>query len=367
MPPFLIDTLDIPDPIKQKLIELGRGISFERQSPKGMNGYLFFGSNLVHKQQVAVKFYYWGGQQAYHAEPRILAEIDSPNVSTILDAATIDDSWAYFVTPFYPKGDIDDELRRCSHGNLRAVNLTRDILNGLSHLHARQLVHRDLKPQNILVDDSGGGVIGDLGSVKRIPDGQDLVPASGHSLIYQPPEAAQAGEYGKHGDLYQVGMIFYQLLGGNLPYDELSWLNQRELRRYYSIPDLVERQNFATGIIRTRAIRGKVIDLRTLPPWVCDQVKRTISKACNVDPGKRYQSCSDFLGRLAKVRKKIHDWRIEDGSPTRRNGVSYRIIHAPSGKVQEIRKRKTGGWRKDNSILAQSLKDAVHEIDRKCS
>jgi len=87
--------------------------------------------------------------------------------------------------------------------------LTRDILSGLSFLHANKLLHRDLKPQNILLADSGSAVIGDFGSVKRLPDGHQTVPGSGHSIIYCPPESASSGTYGISGDIYQVGVTMF--------------------------------------------------------------------------------------------------------------------------------------------------------------
>ena len=117
------------------------------------------------------------------------------------------------------------------------MSITRDILSGLSHLHARSLLHRDLKPQNLLIAKDFSVVLGDYGSVKKIPEGSSTVPGSGHSLIYTPPESTFLGEYGIIGDIYQIRMVLYQTLGGHLPYEESSWLNSLELKKYHEKND----------------------------------------------------------------------------------------------------------------------------------
>jgi len=109
----------------------------------------------------------------------------------------------------------------------------------------------------------------------------------------------------------------FQLLGGRLPYEESEWLNPRELKKYRQISDSVDKQIFAREIIKKRISQGRIVDFSTLPPWICVPLQRTISKACNVDPKKRYQSCAEFLARIDSIRPNIHDWRIEEGCPTR--------------------------------------------------
>jgi eukaryotic-like serine/threonine-protein kinase len=360
-----IDTLSVPSPVKQKLRDLSASILFDKQSRKGANSWLFFGTNLLHLQRVAVKFYDWGGDPKYHAEPKFLASLKAANVIAVMDAAFVDANYAYFVTPFYQRGDLDDELGRGIQANLRAASLARDLLSGLSHLHAGNLLHRDLKPQNILLSDDDHAIIGDFGSVKRIPDGQDTVPGSGHSLIYQPPESVQSGTYGIAGDLYQVGIVLYQLLGGSLPYDESAWLNSRELRQYRAMSDQIDRRIFAADVVKSRIRRGRIVDLGSLPPWVCTQLKRTISKACNVDPRRRYRSCSEFLAHIAAIRQSIRDWSLQDGWPTCCNGKAYRIVIDPVTGACRVQKRVTAGWRNDSSFSGVSVTELVAEVEQR--
>ena len=106
-PNFSFQTLDVPIPIKDKLVELSIGIAFTKRSRKGSNGWLFFGRNRISRQIVAVKFYDWSGNLAYHAEPKNLVVIKSKNVIQILDASFVDKNYAYFLTPYYRNGDLD--------------------------------------------------------------------------------------------------------------------------------------------------------------------------------------------------------------------------------------------------------------------
>ena len=354
-----------PDPIKRKLGELSANIDFTMACDKGANGYTFFGKNRVTSRRVAVKFYYWGRDPKCHAEPRNLTAIKSDHVVPLLDAAYVDQDYAFFVSPFYPDGDMDDLMSRGGvTGNKHGVRLVQDVLTGLVELHAARLLHRDLKPQNILIDHRGRALIGDFGSVKAIPDGADSVPGSGHSLIYRPPESVTSGQYGVIGDLYQVGILLYQLLGGALPYDETAWLNKRQLREYQAQPSDADRSIYASRVISDKIVRGTIIDVGTLPPWVCGQLRRTIKKACNADIASRFDSTADFLAHLAKLAPSVHDWQIQEGCPTLLGRVSYRICMDPVMGTHSVEKRLGAGWRKDNTISGSSLGNVVQAIEK---
>jgi len=361
---FNFDTIKVPDPIKRKLMDLFQSIEVTRQSRKGSNGWLFFGQNRISKQKVAIKFYDWGGDP-HHAEPKYLATISSSNVIQILDASFVDDDYAYFLTPYFNNGDLDVEIYREIEGNIRAVSVVRDILSGLSYLHMHNLLHRDLKAQNILVDNGLKAVIGDFGSVRRIPQGSSSVPGSGHSLIYTPPESISSKSYGVPGDIYQVGILLFQMLGGALPYEESSWLDPKDLNKYRLTPDSTEKQIFATVCIKKKILRGKVADVETLPPWVCKHLRRIVLKACNTNPEKRYQTCSDFLANLNAIGSKIRDWKVENGCPTCYGKTSYRIVLNRESGEYFVEKNKDAGWRRDNSFVGSIVNDLVLEIDSK--
>ena len=147
---------------------------------------------------------------------------------------------------------------------------------------ASPLVHCDLKPANLLLNNKREAQIGDFGSVRRLPEGSNSVPGSGHSLLYRPPESVCSGTYGIEGDVYQVGLLLYQLLGGLLPYEEIAWLNEDEREQYSAIVDDFERSKFVDDILKRKITAGTIASLDSLPPWVDAQLSKTIRKSCTV-------------------------------------------------------------------------------------
>ena len=252
MPSLYIDGLSVPDEIKAALAELSKNHKFTTEVTKGANGYVFFGRNNILNTEVAVKFYYWGTENEYHAEPKNLAAIKADNILTIHDASLIDNGWAYFVTPYCPNGDLDNYIDTTAFGNLEAVDLISDSLSGLSHLHASRFVHRDLKPSNIYINDDRRAVIGDFGSLKSIPEGQTEIPASSLSILYSPPEAVTHNTYCGKGDIYQLGIVLYQLLGGHLSYDEISWMSKSELKHYENLTDQGDKSIYVNKCIKEK-------------------------------------------------------------------------------------------------------------------
>ena len=204
----------IPDCIKQSISMYSKDNDIEKCSGKGANGYLFFGQNTIMQKKVAFKYYYYGGDRQYHAEPKYLASVSSNNILKIHHAESINDEWALYITDYCKNGDLDDFLGKSNLSVKESLCIVYDILSGLCILHSNKLVHRDLKPQNILIADNSKPVIGDFGSVKVIPDGLDCIPGSGHSLLYRPPEGLIEEKYNFCSDIYQMGIVLYQVLGG---------------------------------------------------------------------------------------------------------------------------------------------------------
>lgn len=358
-----IEGVNAPHVIKKELQNLSKHIEFTKEATKAANGHVYFGVNRITDKGVVVKFYYWGGKQEFHAEPKHLAQIEADNVLKIQSAGLLDNAWAYFITPDCAKGDLDGLLQSTVLGNHGALDYTYQVLKGLSHLHEKRFLHRDIKPANIYLDESGSAVIGDFGSVKKIPEGQEIIPASSHSLLYRPPESVKNNCYGISGDTYQAGIVLYQLLGGALPYDGRAWLSPRDLDHYDSLPLESDQEIFVDQCITKKIALGRVLDMSTIPPWVSSQLKRLVKKACHVDPKLRFQSTSAFMAKIHEIRAATLDWQIIDGQPTLRAKTSYRIIEK-SGKLR-VEKRRGEDWRNDNTFAGATLKDLVEEVSRR--
>ncbi|EIU5250409.1 protein kinase [Pseudomonas aeruginosa] len=364
MSEILISNVSAPPNIKAQLNSLSKDIKFTREITKGGNGYLFFGENRILKNEVAVKFYYWGGDAKYHAEPSTLAAIEAPNILQVKNAGLLDGEWAYFVTPRCPNGDLDDVLEKTEHGNLQAVERTSQILCGVTNLHQRRYLHRDLKPSNIYVGEDGRSIIGDFGSIKYIPENLNAIPASSHAVLYRPPESIDANSYGFGGDIYQCGIILYQLLGGYLPYEEMAWLSKTEKLEHNRQESRADKSIYIDSCIQAKIKRGKIVNIASLPSWVPDNLKRTIRKATHIDPAKRYLSASAFHTHLNNIKSEIPDWSVVAGQPTLGGNISFRICN-DDGSLYVQKSKNGGDWRRDNSIVGGSISEIVKKIEAK--
>ena len=350
-----LDTLkdDVPEVILESVKSLGTDIDIETYSKKGANGYVFFGHNKVSKINLAIKYYYYG--KDFHDEVRLLARIDNENIIKILDAHTVGEGWAYFLTQQTSHGDLDDALAKGIISYRDGINVVRGILNGLVDLHGgvggERLLHRDLKPANILLDDKLKPIIADFGSVKMLPAGNSHINASKHAPLYRPPEGFANNIYLISSDIYQVGLVMFQILGGYLPYSDLEWMSEKQRAIYCRIDDAYERSKYLEQVLYSRAKSRKLMNLNSLPKYVSDNVKNIIRVATRPDYTKRYQSCSRYLLAVHDLGV-LPDWHNKRETIELWNfkGLDYRII--PIRNMYKVEKKKTisNNWRTDNTF-----------------
>ena len=305
---------DYPVEVQQGLKELEEHYTDFEVNSRGANGYLFLANNKVSNQDVAIKFYAGEPGLHQHDEPRQLAALKSDNVLPILDARVVSDDWGYFVTPRCKEGDLDDFIQQSPSAH-HALDTALGICNGVSAIHAAGMLHRDLKPGNIVID-GGRPRIADFGSVKAISADEEYINAPRHSILYRPPESFATDQYTARGDIYQVGLLIYQLLGGSLPYDGEKYLSRSEIREYSQIEDEIDKSIFIDNIIRMRAESGKLIRLSTLPLWVPGSARRFLNITLNPNPENRYPTIAEVAAGLTQVRSTVKDWRWHDDCPT---------------------------------------------------
>ncbi|TPM03170.1 hypothetical protein FJ960_15225 [Mesorhizobium sp. B2-3-11] len=245
-----------PDEIAATLEQLQAHYRDIEAHPEGANGYVFFGINRVTDVPVAIKFYFGAPGERRHDEPNLLAQIQSPNVIPIHNAQNISDDWAFFVMPRRAGGTLDTVIQSRPSVH-RAIDIASGICNGASAIHALNMIHRDLKPGNIVIDNSVPQ-IADFGSVRRLLDNEEDVPASGHSVLFRPPESFASHRYSIKGDAYQIGCVLFQLCGGRLSYEGTDYFSPGDWRKYAVIADDIERSIFTDTVIRRRAERERV-------------------------------------------------------------------------------------------------------------
>jgi serine/threonine protein kinase len=341
----VIETDDLPEEIVSCLEELADHFDDFERNDRGANGFLFFARNKVSGQYSAIKFYAGNEGDRRHDEPRQLSALTCGNVLPILEARSISKDWAFFITPRCFEGDLDDAIKSGPSAHV-AIDLGIGICAGVTSIHSAGMLHRDLKPGNIVILD-GTPKIADFGSVIALENGEQDVVASRHSILWRPPESFESDRYSKKGDVYQVGVILYQLLGGTLEYDGMSYLNAKDRNTLDAIDDPVDQSIFVDSVIQRLAENGKLLNMNSLPGWVDTKSRKAIKSMCHHDPTKRFDSLADVAASLTLMRGRMKDWRWKEGVAVLVRGTSQFELRPTQNRDEFIAYRNTGnGFRK---------------------
>jgi serine/threonine-protein kinase len=153
-------------------------------------------------------------------EPRLLASLNHPNIVTILTAEKQENIF-FIVMEFVPGETLESIIARDGALDLpRALDYTCQICNAVDHAHRQGVLHRDLRPSNVLVSDTGLLKVADFGTSRFLE-----IAAHGTTVIGSPPYMAPEQFHGKAvfaSDLYSLGVTMYQMLTGMLPYETPS-------------------------------------------------------------------------------------------------------------------------------------------------
>jgi hypothetical protein len=146
---------------------------------------------------------------------------DHPNIVTVFDVGQEDDGTPYIVSQYMAGGDVRS-LLEASEGPLpleQTLGIAKAICEGLSFGHSRSVVHRDLKPGNVLLTDDGTAKVGDFGVAVALDRTRLTRDAQMQgTALYMPPEIALGGEVTPRADLYSLGVLLYELVTGKPPF-----------------------------------------------------------------------------------------------------------------------------------------------------
>ena len=159
-----------------------------------------------------------GAFDRFLQEYEMIAELDHPNIVDIYDLGVSDDH-AHIAMEHVPGGDLKERIKK-GVSEAEAIDYTRQIAGALTQLHSLGILHRDLKPGNIMVRDNGSLALIDFGLAKRMRLEQEI---TGNGEIfgtpyYMSPEQGHADDVDERSDVYSLGIIFYEMLTGKKPF-----------------------------------------------------------------------------------------------------------------------------------------------------
>jgi len=151
-------------------------------------------------------------------EARIIAQLSHPNIVQVHDAG-VNDQCYYLVMEYLRGGDLNRRLKRGLHMQA-AISVVKDIARGLDNAHAKGFVHRDIKPENILFREDGSAVLSDFGVARVISSDASITR---HGTVvgtpqYMSPEQASGRTLDGRSDIYSLGVVFYRMLTGEVPF-----------------------------------------------------------------------------------------------------------------------------------------------------
>lgn len=211
------------------LTELGRGAM----------GVVYLGQHKALGHKVAIKQLLGQVGASEHVrsrfktEAKVLASLDHPHVVRFYDFVDRDGS-LLVVMDQLPGGTVWDRFSKSGFTPPQAVAVVMATCSGLQHAHERDVVHRDVKPENLMFAADGSLKVTDFGIAKVVSGQQTMATIDGSVLgtpAYMAPEQAMAAEIGPAADVYACGVMLYELLSGRLPFPEtdsaLAMLFQR--------------------------------------------------------------------------------------------------------------------------------------------
>jgi serine/threonine-protein kinase len=249
-----------------------------------------------YRQQVAIKCVAASDDAdqlaLFRRERQILAEIRHPHIARLLDGGQLDDGQLWFAMELVEGARIDEHVRRHQPSVAARLNLLREAIGAVGFAHQRLLLHRDIKPGNVLIDADGSVKLLDFGIASLIGDRE---AARAYSPAWASPEQLAGGELGPASDQYQLGLLLDRLL---------------------------RRDELAPHEIDATAERGIRPDLwLALPRRRGGELRSIVERATAADPLQRYGSVSELDADLLR-------WLQQRPVLAHGSGVGYALASA---------------------------------------
>ncbi len=269
--------------------KLGR---YEIRQRLGVGGMarVFMGWDTSLERQVAIKILHEHlvedstFKERFEREAKLVATLNHPNIVQIYDYDSISLNQhmvCYMVMPYFPGTTLTDVLNETiTQGktlpNERILEIILELCSALGYAHSRGMVHRDVKPANIMFDEHNRAILTDFG-IARLKEGVNLTQdgATVGTPAYISPEQAAGLPVDSRTDLYSLGIIVYEMLAGELPFTGDSLFS-----------------------LILQHINAPIPSLPSTIPKANARIQSFIFKALAKDPKDRYQTAAEFADDL---------------------------------------------------------------------
>ena len=219
-------------------------------------------------------------RRRFNAESQAVAQLSHPNIVSVYDVSRGGDT-EYIVMELIDGITLKQYMEKRGQLNWReSLHFITQIMRGLSHAHSRGIIHRDIKPQNIMVLRDGSVKVADFGIACLADSAQTLTQEALGSVHYISPEQARGDRPDARSDIYSSGVVLYEMLTGRLPFEGESAVSVA-IQHLSSIP----------------------LAPREINPDIPEQLELICMKAMAPDLEHRYQSADAMIADLEAFRK----------------------------------------------------------------
>src|SRR5512132_541689 len=225
--------------------------------------------------------------ERFRREARAVAQLNHPHVVGVIDAGEEGDpngdlglATPYIVFEYVEGETLKDRIRR--HGRLpvgESVAYAIEIARALGAAHDHRIVHRDVKPQNVLIDEEGTAKVTDFGIARSLTE--EGLTADGRVLgttDYVSPEQALGQDVGPESDLYSLGVVLFEMLTGDVPFHGENQVS-----------------------VAMKHVREELPDVQLRRPEVSSALAAVLDRATAKDLDDRYATAEELIGDLAEV------------------------------------------------------------------
>lgn len=225
----------------------------------------------------------------YFMEAKTLYASKNPYVMEI-QYASQDDKNIYLAMPFLKSGSLSSKMNNEFLTIREVIKYSVDILSGLNVIHSKGLIHLDIKPTNILIDDSGKAIITDFG-LSRFLDNDGFVEQGFNYNLHRDPEGFIYEKRSIFSDIYQMGATLYRMCNGNNILDSQ--------KKYFE----ENGKSFKDCVLN-----GEFPMRQYYLPHVPKKLQRIINKCLNVDVTRRYNNVLEIMNDINSIDECL-DWR----------------------------------------------------------
>ena len=219
-------------------------------------------------------------RQRFQTESKAIARLNHPNIVGVFDVSHTD-SIEYIVMELLEGVNLKQYLR--DHGPLdikRSLTFSVQIASALAHAHSKGIVHRDIKPQNIIVINDDTIKVADFGIANLQSEVPDVENEAIGSVHYISPEQAKGLPVDERSDIYSLGIVMYEMLSGQLPFDGDD-----------------------DRAIALKHLSAVPTPLRDIVPSIPEELAAVVMKAMAPSLEDRYQKAEDLIADLEKARR----------------------------------------------------------------